>query len=482
MNLLCVAVPPLGAAGVPSKTEVETDGQGQWSSKANLGLLGVCFWRGGILPTEECPSCSETSASGGDVTSELQLTRRGIPDSLWIRVKGKGFLKHMVRRIVGLLVEVGLGTRHCWRHFEALPLDQRPPKAPAQGLWLEEVETWSVGVPAVVGKLGFICVLGFLYVPDYGGDEMGCSQRLDFWFLGILAFFLGWGAKSLKLNVPRSVRLQLFLASVRGPFLTSGLFGIFKKTLLPTLGMLLMAILYCDLYARDAGAAASLGSVPRLHGSDDATAWWRALREGQRRPFDPLKESVELLMHFLWVSCFVAARRDLGLCQSGAGAAFRRPEAPGCAAAAVATPGFGREGVGSILRQMDRPLSRSSAYCHRAGSQTPELVMNVLVLLLPFALAASDCGGALIVENPCTLKTVLIAVLAILGLEVYWSLLAKFLRCTWRRLGFARPAAWNGDERCAVPPTVPGAGDFSPEILPTAATKTVKTNRSAADC
>ena len=27
--------------------------------------------------------------------------------------------------------------------------------------------------------------------------------------------------------------------------------------------------------------------------------------------------------------------------------------------------------------------------------------MNVLVLLLPFALAASDCGGALIVENPC---------------------------------------------------------------------------------
>jgi hypothetical protein len=28
-------------------------------------------------------------------------------------------------------------------------------------------------------------------------------------------------------------------------------------------------------------------------------------------------------------------------------------------------------------------------------------VMNVLVLLLPFALAASDCGEALIVENPC---------------------------------------------------------------------------------
>ena len=37
-------------------------------------------------------------------------------------------------------------------------------------------------------------VLGFLYVPDYGGDEVGCSQRLDFWFLGTLAGF--WSVSS----------------------------------------------------------------------------------------------------------------------------------------------------------------------------------------------------------------------------------------------------------------------------------------------
>lgn len=28
-------------------------------------------------------------------------------------------------------------------------------------------------------------------------------------------------------------------------------------------------------------------------------------------------------------------------------------------------------------------------------------VMNVLVLLLPFALASSDCGAVLIIKNPC---------------------------------------------------------------------------------
>ena len=39
--------------------------------------------------------------------------------------------------------------------------------------------------------------------------------------------------RGLKLNVPRGLRLQLFLSSVKGPFLTSGVLGIFKKTLLP---------------------------------------------------------------------------------------------------------------------------------------------------------------------------------------------------------------------------------------------------------
>lgn len=339
----------------------------------------------------------------------------------------------------------------------------------------------------VVGKLGFICVLGFLYVPDYGGDELGCSRRLDFWFLG------NWSFSCLKLNVPRSLRLQLFLASVRGPFLTSGFFGIFKKTLLPILLeylrsleastqplkcivrcsiaflRLLMAILYCDLYPRDAGAAASLGAVPRLADAAaeaDAAEVQRALREGQRRPFDPLKESVELLMHFLWVSCFVAVYPLGGILAFANQALELRFDALKLLAAR--------------RRPWPRPASAEKEWVPSCAKWIVHIaiVMNVLVLLLPFALAASDCGGALIVENPCTLKTALTAVLGILGLEVYWSLLSKLLRCTWCGR-CTRPVTLDG-----VPPAVHGAGDFSPEILPSASTKRLKTTpwRLASDC
>ena len=45
----------------------------------------------------------------------------------------------MVRRIVGFLVQLGLHERP---DVTAEQLRERPPKAPAEGLWLEEVETW----------------------------------------------------------------------------------------------------------------------------------------------------------------------------------------------------------------------------------------------------------------------------------------------------------------------------------------------------
>ena len=54
--------------------------------------------------------------------------------------------------------------------------------------------------------------------------------------------------QGLKLNVPRALRLQLFLSSVKGPFLTSGVLGIFKKTLLPCRGNALTNILHYILH------------------------------------------------------------------------------------------------------------------------------------------------------------------------------------------------------------------------------------------
>jgi tRNA pseudouridine38-40 synthase len=53
-----------------------------------------------------------------------------------------GFLRHMVRNIVGTLVDVGLGHRPPGSTLAALSARDRRaagPTAPAHGLWLEEV-------------------------------------------------------------------------------------------------------------------------------------------------------------------------------------------------------------------------------------------------------------------------------------------------------------------------------------------------------
>ena len=69
------------------------------------------------------------------------LARDG--DRLIYRVRGSGFLKHMVRNIVGVLLEAGkgnLGPR--WRRGSAKAglQDSRGPSAPARGLFLVSVE------------------------------------------------------------------------------------------------------------------------------------------------------------------------------------------------------------------------------------------------------------------------------------------------------------------------------------------------------
>jgi tRNA pseudouridine38-40 synthase len=72
-----------------------------------------------------------------------QARRTG--DSLVYEVRGSGFLKHMVRNIVGMLLEAGKGNL-CEADVGALLLDpgQRPrPRgatAPSRGLFLVSVE------------------------------------------------------------------------------------------------------------------------------------------------------------------------------------------------------------------------------------------------------------------------------------------------------------------------------------------------------
>ena len=62
---------------------------------------------------------------------------------VWFRVSGNGFLRGMVRSLVGTLIEVGVGRRSSESVVDLLggaPRDAAGPTAPACGLTLEEVD------------------------------------------------------------------------------------------------------------------------------------------------------------------------------------------------------------------------------------------------------------------------------------------------------------------------------------------------------
>jgi tRNA pseudouridine38-40 synthase len=104
-----------------------------------------------MVSQEQVATSSRTTAQVQE-TSEFQTTNvRTIFSSAWSReageliytVRGKGFLHHMVRNLVGTFLQVGKGTVSS-QHFSAI-LDARDrsaagPTAPASGLYLVEVE------------------------------------------------------------------------------------------------------------------------------------------------------------------------------------------------------------------------------------------------------------------------------------------------------------------------------------------------------
>jgi len=85
-------------------------------------------------------------ATGSSIVDTRRVIRRidvaTAGDEIHIEVEGDGFLRHMVRIIVGSLVDVGLGTRSpAWLAAALAGRDRRAAgrTAPAQGLVLEHV-------------------------------------------------------------------------------------------------------------------------------------------------------------------------------------------------------------------------------------------------------------------------------------------------------------------------------------------------------
>ncbi len=75
--------------------------------------------------------------------SKIEWEDRGRPDlPLVMRIEGNGFLRHMVRIIVGTLVDVGVGRwlpSHVTEILASRDRTQAGPTAPAQGLYLVRV-------------------------------------------------------------------------------------------------------------------------------------------------------------------------------------------------------------------------------------------------------------------------------------------------------------------------------------------------------
>jgi tRNA pseudouridine38-40 synthase len=83
------------------------------------------------------------SGDEGTVRTLLRLELRREGDELWIVAEGQAFLRHMVRNLVGTLVEVGRGRLPAESMREILASRDRSragPTAPACGLCLEHVE------------------------------------------------------------------------------------------------------------------------------------------------------------------------------------------------------------------------------------------------------------------------------------------------------------------------------------------------------
>ena len=97
-------------------------------------MSGVGVGVGGGASSGACGD----ACGGGAAAAPLQLIQ--------LQFVGEGFLKHQVRRLVGLLVRIGLGEEEEPGVVRAA-LDEpatfdrrRAPTAPAEGLWLECVE------------------------------------------------------------------------------------------------------------------------------------------------------------------------------------------------------------------------------------------------------------------------------------------------------------------------------------------------------
>ena len=108
-------------------------------------LLG-CFCAAAPAAPLAPTACTHCSGAPDGAPAAAAAEAVAPPQLVQLQFVGAGFLKHQVRRLVGLLVRIGLGEEAELGVVRSALEDtatfdrRRAPTAPAEGLWLERVE------------------------------------------------------------------------------------------------------------------------------------------------------------------------------------------------------------------------------------------------------------------------------------------------------------------------------------------------------
>ena len=105
-------------------------------------FIAAAPWFEGEYDFSAFAASDDRDAHGGSrVRRIFDSKAQGDGHRIVYSVSGSGFLKHMVRNIVGTLIEVGKGnlTEADIRRLLQSPLQKANPRAPASGLFLKEV-------------------------------------------------------------------------------------------------------------------------------------------------------------------------------------------------------------------------------------------------------------------------------------------------------------------------------------------------------